>query len=327
MGRRRWVHTNLPTHVYARKMKNGRVLYYYEHPDGRREPLGDDYWLAIGKAKGIIEDAAGTLGQELEAYRKEYLPTIGKGTAYMYSRAIVRLQRWIGRAHYEDIDRLALTRYMSLSKAKTRAKRDIACLSSFWSWALDLGRTKVPNPRVGMRLRTPKSMLMAPSDEAFQAVYEAGDQILRDTMDVLYLTGHDVRTVLTWRREHLQDGWIDTTRVKTNVPIRIELTGDLAVVVERCLRKPVSSLYLISDGRGQPVTYMQVWNRFTAARKKAGVHFELRSIRRKTGTDADTLTDAQSLLGHADTATTRRHYRKGELVKPLARKVGSKHLK
>lgn len=324
MGRRRWIHTNLPAHVHPRRMKSGKVLYYYAHPDGRREPLGDDYWIAISKAKSIAEDAAGTLGQELEAFRKEYLPTIGKGTAYMYSRAIVRLQRWIGRARYEDIDRAALTRYMGQSKAKTRAKRDLACLSSFWSWALDQGRTKVENPRVGMRLRTPKSSLSAPSDEAFQAVYNAGDQILRDTMDILYLTGHDVRTVLTWRRENLQDGWIDTTRVKTNVPIRIQIVGELAAVVERCLRKDVSSLYLISDGRGQPVTYMQVWNRFKKARETAGAQFELRAIRRKTGTDAETLADAQELLGHTNTSTTRRHYRKGELVKPLSRRVGSK---
>lgn len=324
MGRRRWVHTNLPPHVHPRRMKSGKVRYYYAFPDGRREPLGDEYWQALSKAKSIIEDQASTLGQELEAFRKEYLPTKAKGTAYMYERAIVRLQRWIGRARYEDIDRLTITKYMAKSSAKVRAKRDIACLSSFWTWALDQGRTKVPNPRLGMMLRTPKAVLMPPSDEAFQAVYAAGDQILRDTMDILYLTGQDVRNVLSWRREHIQEGWLDTTRTKTQVPIRIELAGELAAVVARCLSKPVASLHLISDGRGQRVTYMQVWNRFKAAKRKAGVQFELRAIRRKTGSDAESLSAAQELLGHADTATTRRHYRKGELVKPLARKIGSK---
>lgn len=323
MGRKRTKNTDLPPHVYPRRLKSGRTLYYYQHQNGRREPLGDDYWRAIERSAQIATSVGApvTLGAELETYRRDYLPTLAQSTQYYYSRSIVRLQAWVGRASYEDVKRVDLAKYVQKSSAKVRADNDIACLSSFWQWALDTGRTEVPNPRIGLRIPRPKTVLLPPTDQEFRAVYEAGDQILRDTLDLLYLTGQDVRNVLTWRREHVKDGWLDTTRVKTQHPIRIEIIDDLAEVIARCLGRPVASMYIVSDGRGQRVTYMQVWNRFKAAKLAAGVQFELRAIRRKTGSDAESLQAAQELLGHADTATTRRHYRKGEIVKPIKRRL------
>jgi integrase len=57
--------------------------------------------------------------------------------------------------------------------------------------------------------------------------------------------------------------------------------------------------------------------RLDKARKASGVHFELRAIRRQTASDSESLTRAQELLGHEDSKTTRRHYRRGEKVKAL----------
>ncbi len=87
--------------------------------------------------------------------------------------------------------------------------------------------------------------------------------------------------------------------------------------MQRCIDRPVKSLHIISDDRGQRLTYMRIWGRHKNACEAAGGRFELRAIRRKTAPDGDSLAHAQDLLGHADTETTRRHYRKGELVRPL----------
>jgi len=319
MGRLRSVNTDLPKYVRRRRLKGGGERFYYDHPNGKREALGGDYWKALERVKQISgEPSVATIGSELAVYQREYLPTIKATTASGYRSAIVRLTKVFGRVTYPQLKRADLVKYVKLSSKKVRAKNDVATLSSFWSWALNEGRTEVPNPRIGIEFKSIRGKgLRPPTQQEFDAVYGKADRILRDVLDLLHLTGSDVRVVLGWRREHLQPGWLDTTRSKTEHPIRIELTGEFAQVVQRCLDRPVKSLHIVSDERGQRLTYDRIWYRHQKACAAADVRFELRAIRRKTGSDADSLEHAQELLGHADTATTRRHYRRGELVRPL----------
>jgi len=54
-------------------------------------------------------------------------------------------------------------------------------------------------------------------------------------LDLLYVTRADVRIVLRWKHEHLEAGWLDTTRSKTQHPIRIQQEGEVAKIVQRCL--------------------------------------------------------------------------------------------
>lgn len=324
MGRQRWKNKDLPPRMVRRQLVRG-VRFYYDHPSGRREPLGGEYLTALAKYAEIEQEhiaPRATIRSELETFRREYLPTLKEGTRYMYERAIARLTAVFGDCAYEDIQKVHLTEYVRRSQAKTLARRDVACLSSAWSWALDEGRTSVPNPREGMRFRKEKKDAPRPcTDVEFQAVYAQADWLLQDVLDILYYSGQDVRVVLNWRREHARwdEGVLDTTRSKTERQLRIELTGEFARVIKRAIERPrkAQGLHIVSDERGQRVTYMRIWSRFRKARKAAGVDFELRAIRRKAGSDADSLGHAQELLGHSDTATTRRHYRVGERVKPV----------
>jgi integrase len=77
----------------------------------------------------------------------------------------------------------------------------------------------------------------------------------------------------------------------------------------------------VRDERGQPLTYDTLFNRFEKARNAAGVHFQLRDLRAKAGTDLEDLALAQKLLGHSSRAMTE-HYikrRLGDVVRPLLR--------
>lgn len=330
MGRKRSVNQDLALfpRLRRRKLKNAE-RYYYEHDSGKREPLGGDFWHALDRYK-LIEanpEAPVTLATELAAFKREYLPTLERGTQYMYERAILRLSKVFGKRGY-DLTKAELMKYITLSKAKVRAKRDIGCLSSMWSWAERVGRTKVPNPRIGLtihRTREEKRKVQPGVDPAIFDKFK--DVIVRETLDLLYLSGQDIGVVLSWRREHVKwdEGVLDTTRAKTVLPMRIKLYDDdghltdFALALKRTLDRPrkVGSLFIIANHRGQPLTYQAFWQRFKRDRQAAGVTFELRAIRRQTASDATTLQAAQELLGHADTATTRKHYRRGEKVKPL----------
>jgi integrase len=110
-----------------------------------------------------------------------------------------------------------------------------------------------------------------------------------------------VGVVLSWKRSdiHWDEGVLDTTRRKTRHPIRIELYRDgelteFGRVLKAAMDHPrkVGSLYVISNDRGQPLSYNAFWQRFRTYRKKAGVTFELRAIRRQTSREGPGQGDA-----------------------------------
>ncbi|MFZ3000660.1 MAG: tyrosine-type recombinase/integrase [Undibacterium umbellatum] len=83
---------------------------------------------------------------------------------------------------------------------------------------------------------------------------------------------------------------------------------------------------LLQDPDGQRLTYSAMRSRFDRARGESGVNFQFRDLRAKAATDTEDLAHAQSLLGHKNRSTTEIYTRerKGELVRPLERKVPSK---
>jgi integrase len=329
VGRKRWVNHDLLPGMRRRQNKDGTARYYLD-VNGKAIPLGSDYWKAVEKVKKVRSDGPQTIASELATWQEsEDYKDLAEGTRKMYGWAIGRLTAVFGKVGFEDISKAELVKYVKLSSAKTLAKRDVACLSSMWSWAQREGRTKVENPRFGLEFKRRKAERTAqPGVEsaALEAVKAHADPMFAFALDLLYLSGQDVGVVLGWKRSdiHWDEGVLDTTRRKTLHPIRIVLFQDgeitqFAKTLKAAMEYPrkVGSLYVISNDRGQPLTYHAFWQRFRTYRKKAGVTFELRAIRRQTATDADSLQAAQELLGHEDTMTTRRHYRRGEKVKPL----------
>jgi integrase len=122
-------------------------------------------------------------------------------------------------------------------------------------------------------------------------------------------------------RADIRDGALHLKQNKTGKKLAIEITGELAQVIERIITRPakIKGAWLIQDENGQAFTYWMLRNRFDEARKAAGATFQFRDIRAKSATDAGDLGHAQKLLGHANRDMTE-HYtrdRKGERVKPL----------
>lgn len=140
-------------------------------------------------------------------------------------------------------------------------------------------------------------------------------------MDLAYLTGQRPSDVLKLQRADIRDKALWFTQGKTGKKLRIEITGELAAVIDRIQGRPraATGLALIQDEKGQRLTHFALRSRFDKARSAAGVSFQFRDIRAKSATDADDLQYAQNLLGHKHQTMTQ-HYtrnRKGEKVKPL----------
>jgi integrase len=140
------------------------------------------------------------------------------------------------------------------------------------------------------------------------------------------------------RLPDIRDGYLWLTQGKTRKKLRMAIAGELAALIERIQGRAykVTSLALIRNETGQPLSYHALWNRFEEARKRAASAvdaagssdaavairgFQFRDLRAKAGTDKADSTDlreAQQQLGHKSVKTTEIYLRAraGDKVTP-----------
>lgn len=336
VGRRRTKHKNLPLRLY---LKRGR--YYY----GRnQEFVGDnlaDAMLAYGERESARAGRRPvTFGDLAGQYTAKVIPTKAPRTRGDNLDELGMLLKVFRDAPLAAIEPHHVSGYRDARfarphkgrseeprLARTRANREIALMSAVWNWGRDTGRTSLPNPCEGVRRNKETGRDRYVTDEELQAVWEVADEPLRDALDLYHLTGQRVGDVLRMSLGDIRDGCIWLRQRKTKKPLRLELAGELAAVLERIRNRTfpaeaVVSLALVRDEKGQPITYDALSDRFQAARAKAGVqHFQLRDLRAKAATDLEDLALAQRLLGHSSRAMTERYTKQriGEKVQPLLR--------
>lgn len=333
VGRRRTKHKHLPPRLH---LKRGR--YYY----GRnQEFVGDnlaDAMLAYGEREAARAGRRPiTFGDLADQYAAKVIPTKAPRTREDYSDDLACLRAFFASAPLDKIEPAHVSAYRDNRWAKprkgqeprlatTRANREIALLSAVWNWGRDTGRTALPNPCEGVRRNKETGRDRYVTDEELQAVWDAADEPLQDALDLYHLTGQRVSDVLRMSLTDVRDGCLWLRQRKTGKPLRLSLEGPLAGVLERIRGRtfPTSAVVtvaLVRDEGGQRLTYDALDKRFRAARKAAGVHFQLRDLRAKAATDLDDLALAQRLLGHSSRAMTE-HYTKqriGDKVSPLLR--------
>ena len=316
MGRRSTRPNALP-HLRPRK-KGGKIWYYYDHglqPDGSRPetPLGCDYSIAVRKWAELEHSDAPviTVRDLLQEWQKVAFHRLAPKTIKEYTAAIARLVSFFGRpypAPLADVESGHVGEYLAQHGNTVLATRDKAVLSAAWNWGRQTGVTALPNPCTGVRGKRSKDTHYV-TDADLQAVTACGDVVLREALELLYLSGANPKDMLSWRAgipEHLE-----FRRAKTQLPVRIRVEGELLQLLERIAerkrREQRISPYLLVTERGERLTYAMLYDRFDKARKAAGVRFNLRQIRAKAGTDkaeSEGLEAAQAQLGHASITTT-----------------------
>lgn len=205
--------------------------------------------------------------------------------------------------------------------AKARANREKALLSHLFNKAREWGYTDAPNPCQGVKGFTEAGRDRYVTDAEFEAVRQAAHPTVRDAMDLALLTGQRPADVLKIQRSDIRDGALWVVQNKTKAKRAIELTGELAALIERINARPRERLsaYLIQDDNGRPLSQLALRSRFDKARKAAGVTFQFRDIRAKVATDTGDLAHSQKLLGHRNRDMTEHYVRQriGERVRPL----------
>jgi len=338
MGRRRTLHHGLPPHM----AQKGKSYYYVTNDKPRRWiPLGNDYVTALqawAKHEGQpIPESARTVKQIGGWYRTEVLPGKALRTQRDNEAELKRLEAVFGDSPIETITPVDVATYLTHrvdedgKPAPIRANREIALLSHVINFARRRGFTDMPNPCAGVLRNRETGRDRYVEDSEYSALYDAGDAILQDAMDLLLLTGQRPGDVIKFKRTDIVDGALRVRQGKTGTKLRIEVEGDLAAAIERMTgrKRTATGLYLLQDDAGQNLTYWALEDRFRIARKAAAIvmpsvlDIQMRDLRGKAATDVEDLAHAQQLLGHQSRAMTEHYTKKraGARVAPLSRKV------
>lgn len=323
MGRpKKAENAGLPPRMGARRYPSGAVAYYYIVGKSKT-PLGRDLnrartkWAQLENASTI----AGTFAAVVVDWKELELRKRGIYTQGQYEKYLVELLPAFGPIPLDAVGTVHCQQYLERRSAKVKANREISLLSTIFNWSRRTGRTLAPNPVPGIQRNHEEPRGVYITDPEFRLAHdnERAPDWYRDALDLLKLAGQRPGDTLAMMWAHLVDGCLCVTQAKTGAKVRIQIEGELETVLDRIRARPrkVKSLYIVADDRGQRITVDRLQKVHVIAR--GDMSWQIRDVRKKSGTDTDDLQHAQQLLGHASRATTERVYRltKGQKVKPL----------
>lgn len=380
MGRKRTVNLSLPEGMRARTWSSGKTWYYLE-AGGKTMPLGSDQVEALRKYCDLVQTAPKPAVGWLDVVKRYLVDRMPAKAHKTQTDELSRLKRI--NKFFEDNPRLdqieprhlrmyqdwrietkaaAEAARQKAGKPPTRkgdgkvaVNRELTLFSTIWSFALAKEYTARPCPAEHVeRYREYGRKDVYIEDDILAAVYEAGDQALKDALDLAYLTGQRKADVLAMTEAMIRsttarqpDGSQSNVRTipvkqeKTGNKVRMILDGDLEKLVDRIIADKrahkVISLALLVTETGERLTAQMLRGRFEKARRLAaaaadesGAHdmardirnFQYRDLRAKAGSDkaeeTGSMIEAQKLLGHAAASTTEIYvrHRRGALVKP-----------
>ncbi len=268
-----------------RKKASGRVFYYYDTggKDRKEIPLGSDYGLAIMEYAKLERDRTATdlvakvitFRYVAEKYMVDVVPTKGTATQADNKRELKNLIAFFDDppAPLETIEPLHVRQYLTWRKAApVRANREKALLSAIWNYARDKGYTSLANPCAGIKGNKETGRDTYVEDALFKRVHDKADVGLQDAMDLAYLTGQRVTDTRLMDERDVRDGQIWILQGKTKAKRRIEITGELKVLIDRIMSRKsehkVRSTRLIVTEDGTPMTVAMLRRRFDLARRR-----------------------------------------------------------
>lgn len=328
----------------ARRQKSGATFYYYDHGGKPRKetPLGSDYGLAI-KRWAEIEHASALPAPAILTFKhvaQAYMVAAEAGhlerpkaarTLADNRKELTKLLAFFDDppAPLEAIKPINVRQYLTWrgQTAKIRANREKALLSHIWNFARDKGYTDLPNPCAGIKGFKEAGRDVYVEEDAYAAIWQQADAVLRDAMDLAYLTGQRPADVMRMSESDVREGALHVTQGKGKAKLRIEIVGELAAVLERARARrrghKVISTRLVVNEHGRPIgvnALSRRWAKACAAAKVEGLQF--RDLRAKAGTDkaesAGDIRQAQKQLGHSNVTMTEHYVRKrrGDKVTP-----------
>ncbi len=326
--------------------------YYYQVPPGLETLWDGKMTFRLGKTLpeaykvwaarlGQI-DQAKSIGQLLDRYSLEVVPTKAITTQATNAIFIKKLRAVFGDMPLDSIKPQTIYQYADRRKAKVAAKREIEVLSHAYTKAVEWGYIDRHPFKGEVRLKGEKPRDRYIEDWevveclALPAVRKKGSVLaIQAYIRIKLMTGMSRGDLLRLTAANLKEDGIHIQRHKTagssGKRTIYEWTPALHAAVDLAKDvRPVLSPFIfcnrlgdgyINEETGLANGWDTMWQHFmerVLAETKVTEKFTEHDLRAKCASDADTLEHAQALLSHADSATTKRIYRrKPERVTPL----------
>lgn len=326
--------------------------YYYRVPLGLEPQWDGKQMFRLGKslpeAYKVWADHLGsttdvhTIGQLLDRYALEVVPTKAVTTQSGNHIFIKTLRAVFGNMPLLPFKPQLVYQYYEKRKAKVSAHREIEVLSHAYTKAIEWGLIERHPFKGEVRLPGEKPRTRYVEDWeiieclALESRQKKGSVLaIQASMRIKLLTGMARSDLLRLTMSDLMDDGIHIERHKT-----AESTGkrtiytwtdELRAAVNLAKEaRPALSKFLFCNRDGQGYFnektgechgWDSMWQRFierVLKETKVVEKFNEHDLRAKCASDAESLEHARALLSHANTATTRRIYRrKAEIVNPL----------
>jgi len=281
------------------------------------------------------------MGRLFDDYEKKVIPGLKTGTQKDYLKGLKQLRNAFELAPVDAVTPQVIAQYRDARTAKVRANREIALLSTIFTFAREWGLTEKANPcaRLRRNKETPRDFYAG--QIVWDAVYAEAPPELKDAMDLAYLTGQRPADVLKASTADLNNGFLMVGQGKTEKRLRIRLHNGtdasalstfLDALLERKTMAGIRSSSLITNPTGLRMSYAMLRNRWDETREKAATkavaegdatlaaairQFQFRDIRPKAASEIDDIGHASRLLGHSTQEMTKKVYRRvGEIVRP-----------
>lgn len=303
---------------------------YYFVKGGKWHPLGKSYPAALVKYADLIGESPTlrTVKDAVWSYIEHRKAKLAPATLEAYGRCAANLCGVFGHVAMEDVTQAMVYRYVS-EKGNVQANRDKALLSAAFTHARNMGALTGADPTKGLQHRNEeKPRTRYVTDAELDAIIAVASPKLGCIARFIELTGMRQGDALRLRMTDLDDEGFTYWNSKSKHQQGLVWSDELTACVEdarRLWRRFGREWLFESRPRGKhgargigPYTPSGLRALWRVARTKAGLpDVRLHDLRAKAGSDAQSDTDAQRLLGHADGKVTRRHYRrKVERAKP-----------
>ena len=264
----------LPPNLYASVTK-GTLYYAYKHPvNKKRYGLGTNKLNAIKTARlmndkfeqrfeiekllgcGLIKMNA--LCDEYRAFIKQQL-SVGKlaqSTVDNRGYTLDRVKLKLGKTYARDIQTIDITRYLNKmydpkTGEGTARARDVhrGHLMLIFDYAIQEGYVDKFNPAEPCLKVSKKRVTRRHTVEGWNAIYNAAEPWLKNAMDLAILILQRRSDLVDIKFSDIKDGHIKVIQKKSikhdSAYIKIEVTSELAQVIQQCKADNLFSPYLI----------------------------------------------------------------------------------
>lgn len=309
------------------KGAGGQVWVYYIYDmrgTGEKDVrLGTDYAQAVElwhKLHNHIPLTVGRIQEAIDRWRAEVLPAYENAeTRKQYTKQLRNIEAVVGQMAWHEVTLPLLRGYLDKRSAKTQGNRELSVLSIVWGKARIWGITALPWPAAGVKdwKNSEQGREFEVTDALFNAVYAAGDSVLKDAMDIATATGMRLTDVRTVRMP--VDGKLRFRAGKTGKWAYFDVSQSpvLTALIER--RGNADSVMLLCTGTGRQISASMLRGRYDKARESAAKAnpkiaddlraMYLRDSRKRAADLADDSASATALLQHSSASLVSKHYR------------------